>query len=119
MSKRELWAEVSDLLQEGVRTGQLDLLAGKAERDRGLARVEENSTEFLEWARGYARALAKCYGSVTVDEIRRQANICGRKPHHKNAWGCVFSRSEWEIVGRRPSKIKSNHARSISVWRLK
>ena len=96
---------------------QLDLLAGKAERDRGLARVEENSTDFLEWARGFARSYAGIVGFVSMDDVREAQGW--RKPHHPNVYGAIFNRSEWECVGRRPSKIPSNHAREIKIWRLK
>ena len=98
---------------------QLDLLAGEEARDRGIHLVAINGAAFLERARAAARSMAEMFGEVSCDDIREWASVEGIKPHHRNVWGALFADSAWVCVGRRPSRLVSNHGREIKTWRLR
>lgn len=98
---------------------QLSLLDGVAAKLRGMDRASGNNAEFLDRIRLVAvqLALKNCY--VTVDDLRAAAKRLRIKPAHPNAWGCVFEPRHWKATGRERSKWPSNHARWVTIWRLK
>ncbi len=98
---------------------QLDLLAGEAKRDHGIAMVSLTGADFLERARTAARSMGRMSGKVSCDDIREWAEVEGVKPHHPNLWGAIFAGKEWVCVGRQKSQFPSNHAREIRIWALK
>lgn len=95
---------------------QLDLSAGRKERDYGLDRVGFNNQPFLRLMRAVARRIALRRGWVTTDDLREYAKENNVVPSHPNAWGAIFRSSEWKCVGRRRSRVVSNHAREVRVW---
>lgn len=96
---------------------QLDLLAGQAERDRGFALLESYSAAFLDAVRARGRYISMLRGSVTIDDLREWAAQIGIAPTHRNSWGNIFRGPGWKCIGHEPSKLVSNHARMVSVWR--
>jgi hypothetical protein len=97
----------------------VSLREGEAARDEGVALVSENNPTFVEIMREAARVLARKNGSVCSDDLRAYAQMCGIEPEHQNAWGAIFRGQEWVVVGRRKSRLTSNHAREIRVWTLR
>lgn len=96
---------------------QLGLALGLARRDAGIARVTINNATWIEHMRVVARHRAARFGSVSADELRAYCSAHDLWPTSSNAWGGIFNRTEWELVERRPSAIKSNNARWIGVYR--
>lgn len=95
------------------------LTLGESLRDSGIKRVSDNNREWLEEMRTEARWQCALYGHVTIDELREHAHRLGWAPEHPNAWGAVFKQKCWECIGCKKSRIASNHAREVRVWRLK
>ena len=89
---------------------------GQILKQYGIELVRSHNPDFVELCRGYAREHATAYGSVTSDDVRLWANLNDIYPNHPNAWGAVF-KTGFERVGFTKSKIPSNHARIISIWR--
>ena len=100
----------------------LDFTAGSRARDRGVARVETNSARWVQAIRRHAELIARTDGTVTADDLRTldgNLRYSGIAPSHPNAWGSIFRTKEWEACGYVNSRCPSNHARRITVWRLK
>lgn len=98
----------------------LDLTESKKLKSDGLKQVAAHNAEWLYRMRKIAKRLAAEHGSVSADELRVEAAKEGiEEPSHPNAYGSVFNRSQWEPVGWKPNELKSAHARSIRIWRLK
>ncbi len=86
-------------------------------RDAGIKQVAENNSHFLEMARNVARSLAIAKYEITMDDVRE---ACPLDPLHPAAWGAVFRHKDFICTyKRRNSKLVSNHAREIKVWRLR
>lgn len=72
---------------------------------------------WVEEARATALRIEDAYGEVTADCVWSECpppnGVDGR------LLASVFSRSEWEIVGRRMSTRGRNAARQIAVWKRK
>lgn len=83
----------------------------------GLERVARHNPDFIFIVRRYAEQHSRKYGSVTSDDCRLWANSNDIYPLHHNAWGAVFRGPHWKPVGFTQSKIPSNHARTIRVWK--
>ncbi len=83
----------------------------------GLDLVETHNPDFVHLVRGYAKEYSLLNGHVTSDDCRLWANLNNIYPLHPNAWGAVFRGPSWSVVGRTKSRIPSNHAREIKVWR--
>lgn len=90
---------------------------GEQARDAGLALVELHGEEFTRIMRNAAKLVSEKHGSVDADDLRAWAAASGIKPHHPNAWGAVFKGRGWRCIGRKVSKLKSNHAREVRVWK--
>ena len=91
--------------------------SGKELKQLGLDLVEEHNKTFVELMREHAIALSRRHGRVTSDDLRAAAARSGIEPDHKNAWGAIFRGKNWKPLGFENSKIPSNHARVIRVWR--
>lgn len=94
----------------------LDAAEGQRLKREGLAQVEGDA-EFLAIMRSYAKMACSVHGSVTTDQLRIQAEHIGLTPRSSHSWGAIFHGKGWTVVGRQPSKLASNHGRSIAVWR--
>lgn len=92
--------------------------SGKRLRDKGIAKVEAHNEAVLLCARIFARWKARTNGSVTVDDVRGFLELHNLEFTHPNAYGAIFRGKEWECLGWQESRIASNHARHIRVWRL-
>lgn len=111
---------------------QIALFESRRERDRILAAMRENHKVYLEGLRSFARehALRNTERLVTIDDVLRiMAAKDWPKPDEIGAdnriLGTVFTRSEFEPVGQRPTERLERIARSgrargdITVYRLK
>jgi len=87
---------------------------GKQLKNKALDSLSK--TTWVQYARDCAIRIAREWGSVTTDDLRRMDLP---EPPHPNCWGAIFRGRMWEIVDRVPSGIVSNHAREIRVWGLR
>ena len=94
-----------------------DSSVGKLGRDYGIALVASNEPYFLEVMRIEAKRICNRKGWVSSDDLRERAVHLGLAPRHPNAWGAIFTKSDWEIVGFVTSRKVSNHYRQIRMWR--
>ena len=85
--------------------------------DMALERVGQNNEPWLAWARSQAQTISTLRGSVTSDDVRREADRMGLQPDSPHAWGALFKAKGWRWVGREPSMIASNNGRFVSRWR--
>jgi hypothetical protein len=72
---------------------------------------------FIHRMRQEARILSQRCGTVTCDDLRMIAVGLGLAPSHPNSWGAIFRGPQWILVGRQRSRVVSNHAREIRVWK--
>lgn len=91
---------------------------GKQLKEQGLALVESHNTEFVAKMRRYAIGVIKRKGIVSIDEVRAYADKKKLEPKHCNCFGAIFKTKEFKAVGRKQSKIPSNHSRSVIIWGL-
>jgi hypothetical protein len=96
---------------------QLNLFRGQQEQSAGIERVAKHNASFIELMRSVAKRISLDRGSVSIDDLRQFASERGIVPIHPNAWGGIFRGPGWQMVGREPSSVVSNHARSIIVWK--
>lgn len=94
-----------------------DQAEGQRLQREGQETVAAKNTRFLYDMRVYARSISAERGRVTSDDIRFYATGLGQYPTHHNCWGGVFRCPGWTCIGREPSKLPSNHARWINVYR--
>ncbi len=94
-----------------------DLPRARAERDAGKDLVEEPLESFVQFMRREAIRIAQEKGAVTCDDLRGYAASNGFTPHHPNAWGAIFRGPEWKSAGFIQSRLVSNHARIIRIWK--
>ena len=90
---------------------------GVRRRDRGLYAVEQSSPDYLQQARGAARAIALRDGKVSINEVRAAIGPppAGTSP---NIMGAVFRGSDWRIAGYTQTKHAAGHARRVCVYVL-
>lgn len=96
---------------------QLNLFRGQQEKSAGIDRVAKHNASFIELMRSVAKRISLERGSIRIDDLRQFASDQGIIPIHKNCWGSIFRGKDWQMVGREPSNVVSNHARSIIVWK--
>lgn len=107
----------------GNAVQSLDLFAGMADRDAGIAQAIEGRNELVNQLRKHLEVLARGRGNrcVTADDC--EPFLSAMKLTHKDlgpAAGGLFHTAAWEFTGSwTPSRRKSNRARSIRIWRLK
>jgi hypothetical protein len=94
------------------------MLALKA-RDEGIQAVSHSNATFIETVRSAARMICRKNGTVSADDVREWAKQRGIEPTHKNAWGAVFCKSEFEFVCYFRSRQLSGRGNLISRWRLR
>jgi hypothetical protein len=76
-------------VESSVMTDQLDLFKAKANRDEGMARVEENAgPTFTDAALDAIAKLPRDFVGPAED-IRIKLTEMGIVPHHPNAWGAL------------------------------
>jgi len=71
---------------------QMDLFAGRADRNASLTRVAKNSGNFMSDAIATFRIELQGFvphERVTGEDIRVALTDCGIAPHHPNAWGAL------------------------------
>ena len=99
------------------QTDLFDLRAGEERQEVGAARVERGSPQFVATMRLIAITISNEKGEVTSDDLREIAMERNLRPSHPNAWGAIFRANGWRVIDRRKSRLASNHAREIKVWR--
>jgi|GEM_PF-2443505 len=95
-----------------------DKTQGEILRDMGLESVELHNEDFVRSARNIARKLAEMNGQVTMDDVREVFDKLAIAPRHCNSFGAVFKSKEFCCIGRTKSRLTSNHAREIKIWKL-
>ena len=93
-----------------------DFIAGKAAKDAGLDSVESNNPNFVANMRLVAKEIVLACGRVSCDDLRVYARDNNIVPSHPNAWGAIFRGKGWKQIGRKKSKLVTNHAREIRIW---
>lgn len=94
-------------------------MSGIAEKQLGLALVEDHNRYFVEAMRDEAVKVAMSQGKVSIDDLRPIAARRGLEPDHQNAWGAVFRGKRWQRAGYKQSNYPSNHGRTIAIWELR
>ncbi len=90
------------------------MTTGEQLKQAGMAQAAQNRAVLLEEARNIALVLAATNGQVTADDISEKIRI-----NLGPASGSIFKTPDFEFTGQRvASKLKSNHARELKVWRL-
>ena len=89
-----------------------DIAAGRAARDRALARFE--SLTFVTEARQTAFGLVKRQGFVTTDDLHE---LYPEVPSG-NYWGAVLRHPYFFKIGEMQSKRPEAHGRNIHKWIL-
>ena len=94
---------------------------GQGQFKRDLA-GDKQSGLVLE-ARRIAKTLA-VNGPITIDDVTEEMaktrNVLPKKGQRKHQWkGSVFTKSEWRLIGERPSRQVSAHSRPVGLWALK
>lgn len=92
-------------------------LAGLTLRELGLNAVEMHNLIWLERIRRVAKSISRDLHQVSADDLRLYAKFNDDEPKHPNAYGAVFKRKEWRLIGRKKSSTPSARAREIKVWR--
>ena len=95
---------------------QLDLLAGRRLKSKGISSVAGHNAAFVEAVRAQARAICTRHGSVTIDDLRAWASSIELVPKHQAVWGSIFHGYGWKKVGHQQTTVKTSHAREICVW---
>lgn len=90
---------------------------GDGMKEKGQKQAVAHSNGFVVQMRNIAVRIAKEKGNVSSDDLRAEAVKLGIAPHHPNVWGSIFD-SNFEMIDRKKSEYKGNHAREIKVWAL-
>jgi hypothetical protein len=106
-----------------MATATMDLFAGMAARDEGIAQAAESRNQLVNKVREHLRLIAISRGNrcVTADDYEGFLTTIGESNRALgNAAGAIFKHPDWEFTGVwTPSRRKTNNARHIRVWRLK
>lgn len=100
--------------------GQIDLFAGREDRDAGLEKVRrETFRKNVQWVVSNMIGL-----EVTADDIRAECERLEIGAHHSNAWGAAIMglRRDGFLAHygeHRQSSRKSNHARDLKVYTVR
>lgn len=95
-----------------------DLELGEQLRDAGKDRVAQSNADLRRLLLERAERLARRDGEVTTDQLREYAERLGLQPTHPAFWGSLMRGARWQCAGYRRSKVASNRAREIRVWKL-
>jgi hypothetical protein len=106
-----------------MSTATMDLFAGMAARDAGIAQAVESRNALVNKIRQHLSLVARSRDNrcVTADDYEGFLTTIGESNKALgNAAGAIFKHSDWEFTGVwTPSRRKTNNARHIRVWRLK
>jgi hypothetical protein len=96
---------------------KLDLEAGKALKDAGLASIESRNPDVLGALRNLARNLAWERGEISVNDLRELAEI----PEDTSplVFAAVFRGKDWEPCGFTMAAHPQAHARTVRLYRLR
>jgi hypothetical protein len=73
-------------------------------------------SDWLEWCRNVAVAIASESGRVTIDDVRSRARV-ERPDIIFGSWaGAIFRGSLWRCVGYTHATHEGSHARLLRVW---
>lgn len=92
-------------------------LTGEVLKQAGLDQVELTNRPFVESMRTIAKGISILRGQVSCDELREAADKAGLRPSHPNAWGSVFRRPGWVVIGHKESTWPTTHSREIKIWK--
>lgn len=100
----------------------MDLPAGKAGRDAGIAQVAFHNEEWMDVVMVGFATFCREHQEVTVEKFREWwAARGGAAPKHHNAWGAVgcvaVKRKMLELIDWRASVSKKSHARRMPYYR--
>ena len=95
-----------------------NLELGERLKREGMERAADKRMVNLRVAQFSAKSYAKRFDTCTADDATRHFTPAQREALG-NAAGSIFKGPEWVHVGYTKSKRPSNHARVISIWRLK
>jgi hypothetical protein len=108
------------------RGRQLDLFGddgaeGRKRRDEALVNVAANAETFMSKALKELVRFER--GTYTGEDIRRQLELWGIRPHHHNAWGAlvataVRSRILWPTGRLAAMTDPRSHARKTLVYQI-
>lgn len=86
---------------------------------KSLERVKDGRVSISAYLKMIAIAISKEKGYVTIDDIRRLAEVEGIRATRSD-WSIIFrDEDKWESIGMQPSNITSNKKRQVNIWKLK
>lgn len=111
---------------EGIRRAlephpmpQLPLFSEQSKKRIGMKIAADNNAEILETFRNIAKHQASIKGIISIDDVRKGAEINGVE-YHPGAWvGSVFKGDEWVCVGVVAATHEGSHGRLVRTWRRK
>jgi hypothetical protein len=96
-----------------------DYAQSKQRRDEGMKTASDGRKDILNRVRSIAGNLARIYGKVTADDVRKEYEYRGGNwSDLGNAAGSIFKGKQWECVGFENSTVTTSHARALRVWKL-
>ena len=105
-----------------IHSLNFNLVQGDLFKEQGIDLAAESRKKMLEFARDKARfvALQRDSRTVSIDDVFYQLEEADIPACALGmAAGAVFRTDDWEHVGYTRSTRVSNHARPITLWRLK
>jgi hypothetical protein len=97
---------------------EFNLQAGINSRDVGMELSASAKKAQLEISRHCAEEMARSNnGYCSIDQVQHAMSIKGLSLGM--AAGSVFKDGRWDFIGYQKSARVSNHARPVSIWRLK
>ncbi len=95
---------------------ELNEAAGQSLKQAGLDTVASHNAQFVETLRAYAKDYCRRFGQVSSDDLRLYATAHGLYPTSSHAWGSILRGKGWTVIGRKPSKLETNHSREIRIY---
>jgi hypothetical protein len=110
-----------NIIRKGMTMPLFDRDTANRRKREGRDRAASRSQQFLKSMRWRARMICLEKGSVTIDDLRKEAAEGEIGPHHPNVWGCVFPGPDKQFVpdGFTQSELISSRGRVIRVWKLR
>jgi hypothetical protein len=94
-----------------------DLMAGKALKEAGLAKIEARHAYVLGALRELARNLAWERGEISINDLREESHNLEDIP--PLCFSAVFRGKEWEACGFTLASHPQAHGRTVRVYRLR
>ena len=86
----------------------------------GMKRAVAKNPEILSLFRTMALILADNFPVVTIDDVRKYADMKNVQYVPGNWMGSIFTGDGWEWTGEvKPSTHEGSHGRLVKVWRRK